>query len=337
MPEIGLLEPRVLNGVINEFDAPEDFLGHQLVGTPDRDINPSWEYDVELPVRGAQTTFNTPNAEARIVDHTPISHKTGGYAYVRDKKIFSPTTLRWLRAAGENTVNRRNAERYVLKEVRALRLQHLRGEEIAIWEMLKGRWQYSTTTGATIDINYFEGLPATFSSMYNPQAATLWNAANAKPIADIGTWKRQISRATGYAIQYAYLNSVTMARFLALDEVTEFLSDRQKDRFTSERVLPRFMGIDWYEYDGGYALDDVAGTYTPYIPDGYIIFIAPGGDDIFNMLYGPSADHDAPLGHTGPFTKSWLEPDPSARQFLIENNFMPVLRKPRQRMYARAF
>ena len=88
MPEIALLEPRVLNGVIQEFEGPETLLGRQIVGTPVNDINPTWEYDILRPSRGALTTFNVPNGEARIVDQMKVGHMQGGYAYLRDKEDF---------------------------------------------------------------------------------------------------------------------------------------------------------------------------------------------------------------------------------------------------------
>lgn len=326
MPEIGLLEPRVLNGVINEFDPPEDFMGHTIVGAPVRDINPLWEYDIELPVRGAATTFNTPNAEARLVDHEPIGHMQGGYAYMRDKKLFKPTTLRWLRRAGENAVSRRNAEAYVLKEIQALRLQHQRGEEVAIWKMLHGSWTYDHISGHSQTINY--NVP----SAHQPTVVNGWGAAGSTPVTDIRAWKKQTERTSGYAIRYAYMNADTMTKFLIDPQITEEMSDRQKDRYRAEGVIPRFFGIDWIEYDSGYV--DTDGSYLPYIEDDHIILLAPGGDDVADLLYGPSADHSSPSGHTGPFAKTWDEEDPSAKQFLLENNFMPALRKPNQLIIA---
>ena len=54
------------------------------------------------------------------------------------RKTFTPTALRWLRRAGENTVSARNAAQKVLEELNDMRQLHLRGEEIAIWNMLQG-------------------------------------------------------------------------------------------------------------------------------------------------------------------------------------------------------
>ena len=327
MPEIALLEPRVLNGVIQEFEGPETLLGQQIVGTPINDINPTWEYDILRPSRGALTTFNVPNGEARIVDQMRVGHMQGGYAYLRDKKTFTPTALRWLRAAGENTVSARNAEQKVLEELNDMRQLHLRGEEIAIWNMLQGTWTYDLQNGASVTVDY------QIPSAHKPAALTgnaRWGQSADDPIGNIQSWKRVVIRSSGFPIDFGYMNNTTMSRFVKLPEVKDQLSDRQKDMYTTEGRVPRFFEIDWLEYDGGYLADD--GVYTPYIPDNKIIFMAPGGSRPTAMLYGPSADEDAPSGHSGPFVKSWTEPDPSGRQVLLENNMMPVLFKPTQVM-----
>lgn len=326
MPEISILQPRVLNGVITEFEGPENLVGRTLVGTPVGDPNPTWEYDIIRASRGAQTSYNSPNAEAQVLDQMTIGHMEGQYAYMRDKKVFNATTLRWLRAAGESAVAARNAEARVLDELQDMRLQQMRAEEIAIWAMLTGSWAYTMINGVTVTVNY--QLPTT----HNVTVGTSWGAGGDDPIGDIQSWKRVVERDAGFPIRTAYLNSVTMGVFVTLAEVTAQLSDRQKDSYTREGIVPRFFGIDWVEYDGGYV--NSAGTYVPYIANDQIIFLAPGGSPAWAMKYGPAADLDAPDLHTGPFSKTWVEPDPSGRQVLMEINYMPALFKPNQILVA---
>lgn len=364
MPDIPLLEPRVLNGVIQEMVPPDEFVGLSILGSPIGDINPTWEYDVLVENRGAEVVFNVPNAEARILDHGKMERLQGGYAYIRDKKIFNATTLRWLRAAGENEVSRANAERYVMREVETMRLRHMRGEEIATWNMFMGEWTYTVQTGATVKVTYHipkrnrralgtqaqitaENIPGfgTAGTDYTSDgddADDRWGGTNDKVISNINTWKRVVSRTFGGNITRAYANSVTLNKFYELPEVLQYLNDSQKGRFTTDRVIPRFMTIDWIEYDGGYIsgdgylddTEDIEGTssvYKPFIPDGVFIFMtdAVSAGPLWEMRHGPSADNDAPTGHTGPFTKTWTDPDPSGLQYLMEINFMPILYQPR--------
>ena len=182
--EIGLLEPRMLRETVREFEGPESLRGRTLMGAPDGDPNPTWEYDIQRQSRGAQLIHNTPNSEGQVLDQLTIGHAEGGYAYMRDKKVFNPTTLRWLREAGKNLVARGQAERKVLAELEDMRMQQFRAEEVAIWAMLQGTWTYTMIGGTTVTVNY--QLPASHS----PTVGTSWGAGGDDPLGDIRAWKQ---------------------------------------------------------------------------------------------------------------------------------------------------
>jgi len=336
MPEISLLEPRVLNGVVSSFldDIGPELRGMNLIGAPQRDLNPVWEYDI---IRGNRdvTSANAPNAEARRVDHIKYGVMTGSYIYLRDKKQFNPTTLRWLREPGNNEVTRGNAESMVMRELLDMDNRQKRFMEKTIWDMFKGTVSYTHEGGATISLNY--GI----SSTHNPTLTKKWDSANTTTpdvIADVQTWKTLTVRDTGAPLTTAYMNSKTMAHFQARVAQSggvafTVLSDRQKEQYNTTGIVPNFLGISWVEYDGGYVDGE---TYTPYIPDGYVILLAPQNSP-WGMKYGPTADDDAPMGTTGSFSKTWREPDPSNRQVLIERIFIPCLFRPDQVIYAKVY
>ena len=94
-------------------------------------------------------------------------------------------------------------------------------------------------------------------------------------------------------------------------------------------------GINWNVYDGGY-LDETTGVYTPYIPDGVVIFLSRVNRP-WEMREGPTADFGAPAGSTGMWAKTWEEPDPSGIQALVEANFFPVLWRPDSVIRAKVF
>lgn len=318
--ELAILEPRVLQGVVQAFDAPEEFRGLALIGAPIGDPNPTWEYDIIRPSRGATLIHQAPNSEGTVIDQIPLGHMQGAYAYKREKKIFNATTLRWLRAAGENEVAARNATIRVREELEDIRTQQMRAEEVAVWSMLQGTWTYTLENGATIAVVY--GMAAT----HIVTVGNDWGGGSDTPLGDIASIKSVVSRDSGFPIVEAWMNENTMRIFIELTEVAAQLSDAQKQNFTSERTVPRFYGIDWIEYDGGYV--NTSGTYVPYIPDDLIVFIATGGRKPYEMRYGPSADLAAPDLFTGPFSKTWDEEDPSGRQVLMELNYMPLLLQP---------
>ena len=347
MAEISLLEPRVLNGVIQDFTAPESLVGKMLVGEPMRDINPIWEYDIKRTNREVGNTYNVPNGEARNVDQDVFAKMNGSYAYVRDKKMLNATSQRWLRMAGENTVASGNAEKLIMSELESLRMQHMRGEELAIWAMFGGHygssfndvgiWKYEMANGVPQEVNY--RIPSA-NKVQITGNVDKWNVATGKAISHTQTLKRVVQRSSGFPIVKAYMNSKTMSDFVRIGEVSgnttagtadvvyAGLSDRQIDMLKAEGKIPRFYGIDWMEYDGGYKDSD--GTFVPYIQDNNVVFLTDNMDMAFGFLYGPSADKRAPAGHTGPFSKIWDEEDPSGTQLLMECNYMPVLWKPDQ-------
>ena len=48
------------------------------------------------------------------------------------------------------------------------------------------------------------------------------------------------------------------------------------------------------------------------------------------LMIGPTADDEAPHGFTGKYAKTWKDKDPSARQYLLEWNLLPVINRPEQ-------
>jgi hypothetical protein len=83
--------------------------------------------------------------------------------------------------------------------------------------------------------------------------------------------------------------------------------------------------------DEGYV--DPAGTVVPFLPDTHIVMLAKDSNP-FWIYEGLSADEDAPKNHTGKFAKTWKTSDPSGMFILLEYNFMPVIERVDQVVYA---
>src|SRR5262245_22493951 len=117
MPQISLLQPTILNGFIRERPFPQNLLGLQLMGAPSAYPFPFWSYDI---IRGnnRMSKPNVPNSEAYLRGYLGLSTVTGSFLYMRDKKVFTPTTLYWLRQPGELAAG--NAEAMVSREVAEL-------------------------------------------------------------------------------------------------------------------------------------------------------------------------------------------------------------------------
>lgn len=335
MPEISLLKPTVLNGVIETLQAPQELQGIRLLPRVPHPF-PTVEYDT---IRGSRlmATPNVPNAEAHVVPKLGVGHVTAGYLYVREKKVFEPTTMYWLRREG--TLATKRAEAAVIREVQDLSDRVDRFMEYCVWRgMFTG---VLVINEVDVKVNVDFGI----AGSHKPVLATTdkWDATSvingetvySAPIRDqINAWKRLVSRDGMANLTTAYMNAFTsdimMRNYVFRGNL---ISDRQKDEFLRTNTIPGLWGIDWNIYDLAY---DASGVITPFIPDGYVALFAPEGRP-FEMLEGPSADFGAGPDSTGRFTKTWQEEDPSARQALIEQNFFPCLYKPDQVVYAKVF
>lgn len=317
MPDVPLLQPAVLNGIIQKFTAPESLLGRQKLFGADRVNNSPDPYVVYDIIEGSREKAvpNVPNAEAHIVKQLGVGQVTASMIYMRDKKVFSPTTLRWLRKPG--TTNVKDAEAVVLRELQDMDNRFERFAEWCIWQaMTTGKLEF-TGGGVVIKIDY------QFASDHKPTVTVDWDEANADIIGDVQTFKRLVSRDGQAVLRNAYLNAVAMTYFTKNQAIKDLLKGSQEktNELLNTGQLTNVLGLTWKEYDMAYVDDN--GTVTQYIPDGTAVFTSDENPDRWYFYQGPSADNAAPEGYIGKFAKSWEEQDPSARQHLEEWSFLP--------------
>lgn len=325
---LAILNPIVLNGVLNEWTAPESFMGQQMFPREAHPF-PAVAYDV---IRGSRqvATYNVPNAEAHIVAPMKVGKVTFEFLYTREKKVLEPTTLHWLRTPG--TLAQKNAEAAVTREMMDLNLRNERLVEFSIWQALSGELVIDTERlQVTVDMK--------FGATHKPTAAKGWDQPDADIIGDVLAWKRLIAEDALATATRVYVNSKTIEHIVRNTGVRELMSEGMKARYLTDGVIPNLLGMDWIINDAIYHADD-QGTIAYYVPDGVAIFVAPNNSDgspAFALLDGPSADDDAPPGTTGRFAKTWKEPDPSARQILVERTWFPAIKYPDNVVYAKVF
>ncbi len=184
MPDISLLEPMVLRGLVEKFTAPESLIMLGRLPTTPWPF-PSVTWDI---IQGSRMVSrpNVPNSEAHIGPRLGRSQASAAFVYVREKKVFEPTTLHWLRTPGQIATT--NAERAVLREVRDLNQRLDNFQEWCIWQALTGTLVLDyPDVQATVDYQ----LPAS----HKPSPGTGWDTATPQQIvADIRAWKRLVSR-----------------------------------------------------------------------------------------------------------------------------------------------
>ena len=325
MPEISLLKQNLLTGLIEKYVAPPESVGRNLFKETTHPFTEA-KWDV---IKGSRerSVPTLPNREAKIVAQLGIGQKTASFIYVREKKAFEPTTIRWLREPGE--MARANAEATVRRETKDLNQRLERLEESYCWEALQGVITIDEVdVKATIDM----GIDAT----HKPTSTIKWEHKStgtdpavdyydADIIGDIFAWKKLIRQDTGFDATEIYLPGDVMEFVYRNWYIRSLFSEKHKWQYLQSAVIEGLLGLNWHTFDGGY--ETAAGVFTQYINAKKIIMMAKGGNP-FQILKGLSADHDAPKNHTGKFSKSWQTKDPSARFFLIEENFLPIIQRP---------
>lgn len=309
-------------GVVEKLKTPENLiLKNRLPTQP-------WPYPVARwdVIKGSRSVAkpNVPNSEAHIVPRLGRSQESAAFVYLREKKVFEPTTIHWIREPGELAA--RNAEAAVLREVNDLNLRFDNFMEFCAWQALQGRLVLDFDD-VQADIDY------KFSASHKPTAAVPWTSATASQIvADIRTWKRLVQRDGQVPVKEAFCTEQTMSyifeAFVADGNAAGLLSDRMRDEYYASGSMAGFMGLRWSSSESVY--EDAAGTETLFLGDNKIIFANLDDNRPAEFMLGPSADDDAPRGFTGRFVKTWKDQDPSARQYLIEQMFLPVIQRPEQ-------
>ncbi len=329
MPDISLLEPTVLRGVIEKIDPPSQLvLSNLLPKTPWPYPSVTWD-----TIKGSRMVAkpNVPNSEAHIVPRMGVSQMSAAFVYLREKKVFEPTTLHWLRAPG-NITNRQNAEQAVLREVRDLNLRFDNFVEWCCWQALTGTLAFDFPD---VQANVDYKIPAS----HKPTVGTSWATATPVQIVnDIKAWKRLIARDGRVAARDVWLTDATLDRIFnafvssgAGGVAANLLSDRMKDQYYASGTLPNFLGMNWHTVESFYETD--LGVSSMFLPDDALFLTNLSEGRAMEIYEGPTADDEAPDGFTGKFSKTWKEKDPSARQFLLEYHFLPVITRPEQIVY----
>lgn len=320
MAEISLLTPTVLNGVLEKLEYPDTFLGMRLIGSARPNPWPIAEWDVIASNREIAAP-GIPNTEAKIVPRLGVGKRTAAMVYLREKKVFKPTTLHWLRTPGQLAT--KNAEGAVMREIEDLDRRFTAFAEWTFWEMVSG----------TLTLNYAD-VKATvdylIQATHKTTVSTPWSTvATADVIGDVAGWKTLVNEdGAGATLRNAYINSATFEHVYGNAAIQSFFSDRLKDQFLGTGIVTGLLGLNWETYDSSYV--DSLGATLKYILDDQVRLIADNPREPYFLMEGPSADHEAPTGHVGKYAKSWIEPDPSNRQYLEEWHFLPILERPDQ-------
>lgn len=347
MPDISLLEPVVLRGLVSKFEVPDTLLMlNRLDQTPWPYPSATWDV-----VKGSRMVArpNVPNSEAHVIGRLGRSQESAAFIYLREKKVFEPTTLHWLRTPGE--IAQINAEKSVLREINDLNQRFDNFAEWSIWQALSGSINYNYgDVQANVNYNFptshivsLATSWATGSTGLGTVGAQVGSTAYATPfqiIEDVRSWKRIVQVHGRVPAKEVFATSVTMAALMeawvhagagsTVNIPASMLSDRMKDEYYASGIISGFMGLTWTTVEQVYEND--SGNLTFFVPDGTLYLGNYSDQRPVELLIGPTADDEAPDGFTGKFAKTWKDKDPSARQYLLEWNLLPIITRPEQMM-----
>lgn len=321
--EISLLEPQVLQGVVSKMPVKDDLVF--LKSAPVESVPfPFVQWEVHRGSR-RMANPNVPNSEAHIVPRLGTGQQSASLIYLREKKTFQPTTLYWLKAINQAASNRANAESAVMTELEDLNRRFDVFWEFCFWQAFQGGINFGGTGGVKSEVDY------KFPDAHKNATAT-WgtNVTTQTIVENIKAWRKLIRVNGQVDARTVYATSATLEKLMSrftTDTNVGLLSDRMKDQWFSTGEVNGFLGLDFRAMDAEYTND--AGEITPFLEDDKLL-IGNWENGAYTFTRGPSADHEAPAGFTGRFTKSWLAPDPSDRQILIEEHGLPLIKKPEQ-------
>jgi hypothetical protein len=348
MPDISLLEPMVLRGVVEKWTTPETLIMlNRLNQTPWPYPSATWDV-----IKGSRMVAkpNVPNSEAHIVGRLGRSQESAAFIYLREKKVFEPTTLHWLRIPGD--IAQINAEQAVLREINDLNIRFDNFAEWSIWQALGGsitytytdvtatvNYQFPTSHSITVGTPWVDATGATLNAVNtNLATQTVTYATPFQIIENVRSWKRIVQIHGRVPAKEVFATSVTMAGLMeawvhagagsTVNIPASMLSDRMKDEYYSDGLITGFMGLTWNTVEQVYESD--TGFITFYVPDGTAYVGNYDDQRPIELLIGPTADDEAPDGFTGKFAKTWKEKDPSARQYLLEWHLLPIITRPEQ-------
>ena len=349
---ISLIEPEVLTGVVQEMEhLDEMILLNTLPKTPRLNTTIQWDIETEQTYIAQP---NVPGAEAHVVPRLGRRQASATLMNLREKKIFETTTLRWLRATG--TIAERNAEAAVMREVRDLNNRFDRFMEKTAWQALSDGVIHVNIAGADVEVDfYFEegaaGVKGADGKYPGLSVTQDWNNATVDEIVeDVEAAIDRITVHSGMAPTTAYCSRSVLRLLVSAFVATGAgsaatgpgLSDSQRETYYRMGYIPEFPGLNWVRQDAMYdnTRDYLAST-TAYSVEGLkrakreryldankVVICNLSG--AMEVCEGPCADEDAPETLTGKFAKTWTEPDPSARQYLIDWNGLPIITKPNQ-------
>lgn len=316
MPHPNFLTAGAMTGLI-ESQKFDDLIARQWFGGVQSDGD-TFDFEV-LYGTGKKANFRGNDAGAGTVARMARKIKTVKLANIREKKLIKEATIRLMNAPGKR--EKESGKNALARELADLKKIADRTWEYCMWEMM---------TDGTIDI-LIDGVTYSYDfGMAAGNQETLlttakWSAAaTCTPLDDIRGWKQTVQQLTGETVTEIVMSSTALGYLVASTQGAGFLSDSAKDEYRETGTLKKLSDCSVAVVDHGYL--NSSGTFTRFLGE-YTVILKTGGE-IGQFCDGPAIDSQAPEGHIGIFSKSYVQEDPPGRWALMHWKGFPGLTKP---------
>lgn len=319
-----LFTTNVLTAIVQDLRVPQTgLLDRYFTGSIVEDSE-EIHFDVDTTPRRI-APFVSPLVAGQVVRSRGFQTSTFKPAYVKDKRVFTPTRA-IKRVMGEKMGGGQYSpeQRMMILVAQDLEDQLKMVRRRMEWMAAQALYGGSITVvgdnypSVTVDFGRAAGHSVTLSG------GTRWGQAGVKPLDNLQTWSDTMVKNTGVAITDVVMTVDAWVIFRADADVKTRL-DRWRGNSTMQQDAHAREGLQFqgmvdnfaiYTYSSWY-VDIATGTETAMLPANTVLGLANGFVEGVQH-YGAILDHDA-LRAMEYFVKSFLDNDPSTRYLLMQS------------------
>jgi len=319
-----LFSTNTLNTIVEDLRLPRLGLAAMYFSNISQDETEEIHFDVDNKPR-RMTPFVSPLVAGQTVASRGFATSTFKPAYVKDKRVFSPTRavqrVMGERIGGGALTPEQRMEALVVQDLQdQLEMIERRMEWMAANILNNGSVTVAGDQYPSTVVNF--GRHANLSVTLTTSAR--WGESGIKPLDLLQDWNDEVVLRSGVGVTQWTMTTDAWKIFRADADVQKRLDRTVPASTMSQAAHDRegmvyqgtIDGFDIYTYSG-WAVDPVSGTETALLP-AFTVLGCAGADVQGVRHFGAILDHDS-LQAQPYFAKSWLEHDPSMRYLLMQS------------------